>query len=88
MNNTIYTRTFYLATKNNEIMPFVLAIPGCQLDSIWNELQAGNGGYTCDLDLESVTRILIWILRWSDTPLIWATPSVGTLYEDNGRWEG
>jgi hypothetical protein len=26
----------------------VLAIPGCQLNYIWNELQSRNGGHTCD----------------------------------------
>jgi hypothetical protein len=31
----------------------VMAIFGCQLDYIWNELQSRNGGYTCDLDLET-----------------------------------
>jgi hypothetical protein len=31
----------------------VVAIPGCQLDYIWNELQSRNGGHTCDPDLEA-----------------------------------
>ena len=31
----------------------VMAIPGCQLDYIWNELQSRNGGHTCDPDLKS-----------------------------------
>ena len=26
----------------------VMAILGCQLDYIWNELQSRNGGHTCD----------------------------------------
>jgi hypothetical protein len=29
----------------------VMALPGCQLDYIWNELQSRNGGHTCDPDL-------------------------------------
>jgi hypothetical protein len=36
-----------------------------------------------DPDLEIGRRAsLIWILRWEDTPLIWATPSAGSLYKD------
>jgi hypothetical protein len=30
-----------------------MAIPGCQLDYIWNELQPRIGGLTCDPDLEA-----------------------------------
>ena len=30
-----------------------MAILGCQLDYIWNELQSRNGGHTCDPDLEA-----------------------------------
>ena len=30
-----------------------MAILGCQLDYIWNELQSRNGGHPCDLDLEA-----------------------------------
>ena len=30
----------------------VMAIPGCQLDCIWNELQSKSGGHICDPDLE------------------------------------
>jgi hypothetical protein len=29
-----------------------MAIPGYQLDYIWNELQFRSGGHTCDPDLE------------------------------------
>ena len=43
----------------------VTAIPGCQLDYIWNELQSRNGGHTCDPDLEAGRhRLLTWILTW------------------------
>ena len=31
----------------------VMAIPGCQLNYIWNELQPRIGRLTCDLNLES-----------------------------------
>ena len=31
----------------------IIAIPGCQLDYIWNELQPRNGGHTCDPDHEA-----------------------------------
>ena len=30
------------------ILPVVVAIPGCQLDYNWNELQSRSGGLTCD----------------------------------------
>jgi hypothetical protein len=33
--------------------PFVVAIPGCQLDNIWNELQSGIGRLTSDPYLEA-----------------------------------
>jgi hypothetical protein len=41
----------------------VMAIPGCQLDYIWNELKFRNGGHTCDPEAERLkllTQILIW----------------------------
>jgi hypothetical protein len=57
-----------------------MATLGCQLDSIWNELQSKNGGHTCDPDLEAGRehvfgpeleserlKILIQILRWGGT---------------------
>ena len=31
----------------------VTAVPGCQHDHIWNELQSRNGRLTCDPDLEA-----------------------------------
>ena len=53
-------------------MPTVVAIPGCQLDYIWNELQFRTGRLTCDPDLEAgrykfLTSILVGmeILRHS-----------------------
>jgi hypothetical protein len=43
----------------------VMAIPGCQLDYIWNELQSRIGRLTCDPDLEAGThKFLTWILAW------------------------
>jgi hypothetical protein len=46
----------------------VMAIPGCQLDYIWNELQYRNGGHSCDPDLEAGRhRLLTQILTWNDT---------------------
>jgi hypothetical protein len=43
----------------------VMAIPGCQLDSIWNELQSRIGGLTCDPDLKAGRhKFLTWILAW------------------------
>jgi hypothetical protein len=37
--------------------PDVVAIPGCQLDYIWNELQSRIGGHSCDLDLEAGRQV-------------------------------
>jgi hypothetical protein len=34
-------------------LPGVVAIPGCQLDNIWNELQFGIGRLTSDPYLEA-----------------------------------
>jgi hypothetical protein len=41
----------------------VVAIPGCQLEYIWNELQSRVGGLTCDPGLEAARhKFLILIL--------------------------
>jgi hypothetical protein len=40
----------------------VMAILGCQLDYIWNELQSRNGGHTCDPDLLGIVAMHIKIL--------------------------
>jgi hypothetical protein len=49
-------RDFFL-TKPFEVGRFtficVVAIPGCQLDNIWNELQSGIGRLTSDPYLEA-----------------------------------
>jgi hypothetical protein len=37
----------------NWFLPAVVAIPGCQLDNIWNELQSGIGRLTSDPYLEA-----------------------------------
>jgi hypothetical protein len=43
----------------------VMDIPGCHLDSIWNDLQSRIGGLTCDPDLEAGRhKFLTWILAW------------------------
>jgi hypothetical protein len=43
----------------------VVAIPGCQLDYLWNELQSRIGGLTCDPDLEAGRhKFLTWISAW------------------------
>jgi hypothetical protein len=43
----------------------VMAIPGCQLDDIWNELQSKIGRLTCDPNLEvGRYKFLTWILAW------------------------
>ena len=34
-----------------------MAIPGCQLDYIWNEIQSRIGGHTCDADLEAEKHV-------------------------------
>jgi hypothetical protein len=45
----------------------VTAIPGCQVDYIWNELQLRNGELTCDPDREAGRlRLLTWILTWME----------------------
>jgi hypothetical protein len=43
--------------------PTVMAILGCQLHCIWNELQSRIGGLTCDPDLVAGRhKFLSWIL--------------------------
>lgn len=45
----------------------VMAMPGCQLDYIWRELQSRNGRLTYDPDLEAGRhRLLTWILARDD----------------------
>jgi hypothetical protein len=39
--------------KDNLLKVFVVAIPGCQLDYIWNELQSRIGRLTSDPYLEA-----------------------------------
>jgi hypothetical protein len=61
----------------------VVAIPGCHLDYIWNELQSRLEGSPVDLIWRLGDRSLRLNLRvqghlglmvWWNTPLIWATP--------------
>ena len=42
----------------------LVAIPGCQLDYIWNERQSRIGRLTSDPYLDLGLEILIWILVW------------------------
>jgi hypothetical protein len=43
----------------------VVAIPGCQLDYIWNELQSRIGRLTSDPTLEAGRyKFLTWIFAW------------------------
>ena len=42
----------YMSQRTN-----VMAIPGCQLDYIWNELHSRNGGHICDRDLETGRKV-------------------------------
>ena len=44
-------------------MWFVVAIPGCQLDCIWNELQSRNGRLPSDSNLEAGERSF-WPGSW------------------------
>ena len=73
----------FLKTRQNSFVLIVMAILGCQLDCIWDELQSRNGGHTCDPNLEAGRqlafdldveagrhRILIQIVRRVDTLLI------------------
>ena len=57
--------TTAFSKTTNEDKEVVMAIPGCQLDYIWNELQSRHGGHTCDPDREARrhsprNRILAW----------------------------
>jgi hypothetical protein len=43
----------------------MIAVPGCQLDYIWNELQSRIGGLTSGPELEAGRhKFLTWILTW------------------------
>ena len=43
--------------RNHYNNPTVMAILGCQLDYIWNELQSRNGGLAYDPDLEAGRQV-------------------------------
>jgi hypothetical protein len=50
---------------------FVMAIPSCQLDYIWNELQSKIGWLTYDLDLEAGRhKFQTWILAWESWGIV------------------
>jgi hypothetical protein len=44
--------SLHLPRENTKHIRVVVALPGCQLDYIWNELQSRIGGLTYDSDLE------------------------------------
>jgi hypothetical protein len=49
----------------------VMAIPRCQLDYIWNELQSRIGGLTYDPNLEfGRHKLLTWVLAWSSWGIV------------------
>jgi hypothetical protein len=54
-----------------KVSPPVVAIPGCQLDYIWNELQSRIGRPTSDPYLEAWRqKFLIWILVWNSSGIV------------------
>jgi hypothetical protein len=56
---------------------FVIAIPGCQLECIWSELQSRIGGLTCDPDLKAGRhKFLTCILAWRSWGIV-AMKSLG-----------
>ena len=58
-------------------MTTVMAIPDCQLDYIWSELQSRIGGHIFDLDLEAGRyKFLTWILAWRSCGIV-AMKSLG-----------
>ena len=62
--------------QGQQIM-IVVAIPRCQLDYLWNELQSRTGGHTCDPDLEAGRhKFLTWILTWRSWGIV-AMKSLG-----------
>jgi hypothetical protein len=42
-----------MMNRQGKVLLVVVAIPGCQLDNIWNELQSGIGRLTSDPYLEA-----------------------------------
>jgi predicted HTH domain antitoxin len=65
--NVAYHAVEFFAFRKNEIISLtgVVAISGCQLDYIWNELQSRIERLTHDLNLEAGRyNFLIWILAW------------------------
>ena len=53
----------------------VVAIPGCQLDYIWHELQSRTGRLTWDPNLEAGRyKFLTWILAWRSWGIVTMNP--------------
>jgi hypothetical protein len=66
--------------SQGSLKPCVMAIPCCQVDYIWNELQSNEftwiGGLTCNPGLEAERhKFLTWILAWRS----WGTVAVKSL---------
>jgi hypothetical protein len=65
---SVWKILFYLLPETELIkmvLSLVVAIPGCQLDYIWNELQSRIGRLTSDPNLEAGRyKFLTWILIW------------------------
>jgi hypothetical protein len=66
--NYLPSKAFFPAYLKVRVKELVVAIPGCQLIYIWNELQSRTGRspvITCDPDLEvGRYKLLSWILAW------------------------
>jgi hypothetical protein len=53
----------------------IMAIPGCQLDYIWNELESRIRSLNCDPDLEAGKyTFLTWILAWRSRGIVALIP--------------
>lgn len=77
-------------------MQSVMAVIGCQLDYVWNELQCRSGGQTRErfpawFEVGESTSSLDLRARKTHgkagkaLPLIWATLSAGSLHKDVGE---
>jgi hypothetical protein len=53
-----------------------MAIPGCQVDYIWNELQSRFGGLTCDPDPEVGRHRGIEVMRNLDPGMVVHNPRI------------